>query len=209
MVWRSICCLLAGSLLTPGPLPSQTRDRDVTIRIAGPTRNFAPGRLGSPPVRVPLLRSPLFQNAGQSGFPQLAQAAGIIFAGTVVRIQRQPAIPGQTLATVAITLHVDSGMRGTSSGKEITIREWMGLWSSGQRYRPGEKALFFLYPRSRLGLTSWVGGPLGRFVLDSTGQVVLSAQQMTAFRKDSALGGKSRLPLSDFALAVRRSGEEE
>jgi len=47
----------------------------------------------------------------------------------------------------------------------------MELWSFGLRYRRGERALLFLYPPSRLGLTSWVGGPLGRFAVDSTGSV--------------------------------------
>jgi hypothetical protein len=69
--------------------------------------------------------------------------------------------------------------------------------------------VLFLYPRSKLGLTSCVGGTLGRFNLDAWGRVMLSAQHLTAFHKDSVLGGKSRVAFGDFALAVRHAGEEE
>jgi hypothetical protein len=38
--------------------------------------------------------------------------------------------------------------------------------------RGGQRLLIFLYPPSRLGLTSPVGGPLGQVVLDSRGEIV-------------------------------------
>ena len=207
MVGRSGWCLLAGLLLMPGLLAGQEQTRDLPARAAGSSRGFAPERWGPPPVHAPITRFPVL--GAPARFPQMVHAAGLIFAGTVIRIERQPAIPGQTIETVAITFHVESGIRGAGSGREITIRQWMGLWSFGQKYRRGERALLFLYPTSKLGFTSWVGGPLGRFAVDSTGSVALTAEQMAAFRTDSVLGGKSRLRLSDFALAVRRSGEEE
>jgi hypothetical protein len=67
----------------------------------------------------------------------------------------------------------------------------------------------FLYPPSKLGLTSSVGGEMGRFTLDPWGRIVLSAEHFSAFRADPVLGGKSRASLSDFALAVRRASQEE
>jgi hypothetical protein len=69
--------------------------------------------------------------------------------------------------------------------------------------------LLFLYPPSKLGLTSSVAGEMGRFTVDLWGHVLLSAQHLSAFRADPLLGGKSRLTLSDFAMAVRRASEEE
>lgn len=209
MLGRSGWCLLAVVLLSTGLLVGQEQIRRLPARLATPSRTLAPEHRGLPPVRAPIARFPIVAPPGRFGFPQMAHAAGMIFAGTVVRIERQPAIPGQTIETVAVTFRVESGMRGAATGRELTIRQWMGLWSFGQRYRLEQRALIFLYGRSKLGLTSCVGGPLGRFTLDSAGNVVLTAEQMAAFRTDSVLGGKSRLPLSDFALAVRRSGEEE
>ncbi|HJW99948.1 MAG TPA: hypothetical protein VJ453_07295 [Terriglobales bacterium] len=142
-------------------------------------------------------------------FPDLVRAAGMIFSATVKAIERRPAMAGQSVATVAITLHVEQGVRGVKSGEDVIISQWIGLWSGGQRYRVGEHVLLFLYPRSKLGLTSCVGGTLGRFNMDAWGRVMLSGQHLTAFQKNPVMGGRSRVRFSDFALAVRHAGEEE
>ena len=133
----------------------------------------------------------------------------MIFSGTVTGVVRHAATTGQAMETVSITFHVENAIRGATPGDEVTIRQWIGLWSGGQRYRLGERALLFLYPPSKLGLTSCVGWPLGRFNLDPQGRVLLSAQQLSAFRRDPVLGGKSRVSFRDFALAVRQAAGEE
>jgi hypothetical protein len=143
------------------------------------------------------------------GFPQIAHAAGTIFSGTVTGIARRPATRSQAVETVAITFHVERALRGATPGDDLTISQWIGLWSTGQRYRIGERVLLFLYPPSELGLTSCVAGPMGRFSIDPKGRVLLSAQHLSAFRTDSVLGGKSRVVFSDFALAVQRASEGE
>src|SRR5713226_8041859 len=89
------------------------------------------------------------------------------------------------------------------------LRSGIGLWSSGQRYRVGERVLLFLYPPSKLGLTSTVGAEIGRFRVDPAGQVLLSAQQLSAFRDNPVLAGKSRVKFNDFALAVQRTAEDD
>jgi len=142
-------------------------------------------------------------------FRIISRAAGAIFSGTVTSITRRPATRGQAVETVAITFHIQNAIRGATPGEDFTISQWIGLWSGGQRYRVGERVLLFLYPPSKLGLTSAVAGPMGRFALDRWGRVLLSAQHLSAFRTDPVLGGKSRLRFSDFALAVQRASEEE
>jgi len=133
----------------------------------------------------------------------------MIFSATVTGIARRPATGGQAIETVAITFHVENAIRGATPGEDLTMTQWIGLWSSGQRYRIGERALFFLYPPSKLGLTSCVGWPMGRFSLDSQGRVLLSPQQLSAFQRDPVLGGKLQVSFRDFALAVRQATEEE
>ncbi len=141
---------------------------------------------------------------------QVSQPAGMIFSGRVTAITRVPASGGQALETVAVTFQVERAIRGVRAGKRLTIVEWMGLWSGGQHYQIGERMLLFLYPPSRLGLTSSVGGPLGRFSVDSAGRVLLSQLHSSAFAADPVLGGKSRVTFGDFAQGVRRaSGENE
>ncbi|MGA8492742.1 MAG: hypothetical protein WB711_20130 [Terriglobales bacterium] len=102
----------------------------------------------------------------------LTQSSGYIFAGTVKSVERVSP-KGNGVATVQIDFHVDQGLRGVRTGQMLAIHEWAGLWESGESYRPGERVLLFLYPPSKLGLTSPVRGPLGRFKIGPEGQVVL------------------------------------
>jgi len=206
-------CLLAISfvVLAPIMLNSQS-DRP------NPAPDFAPAftpRGGQPPIDQPspVERFPAPPRAptttpGTSGFPLIARAAGFIFSGTVTAVARRAAVGGESVETVAITFHVQNAIRGAIPGKDLTISQWIGLWSGGQRYRVGERLLLFLYPPSKLGLTSNVGGEMGRFTVDPSGHVLLSAQHLSAFRADPVLGGKSRASLSDFTLAVRRASQE-
>jgi hypothetical protein len=161
----------------------------------------------SPPVSPPG-RSPV-RFPGPIGFPLIARAASTIFSGTVTAIVPRPATSEQAIETVAITFHVENAIRGATAGDDLKISQWIGLWSGGQRYRVGERVLLFLYPPSKLGLTSSVGGAMGRYTIDPWGRVLLSEQHVSAFRGDPILGGKSRIRFSDFALAVRQARKEE
>ncbi len=98
-------------------------------------------------------------------------------------------------------------MRGTASGQSVTIHEWAGLWSRGDRYRVGEHVLLFLYPPSRLGLTSPVSGAMGRFAVGRQGQILLSAQHVDGFAGHPVLGGKRSVAYPEFAAAVRKANE--
>lgn len=212
MSGRSVLCLLAIFVLSL--VPQALRAQDDSPVIPQSALGIASELLQPQPVaplatpdpmgpRLPAHRLPPVT------FPEIARAAGTIFYGKVIGIERHPANRGQAVETVAVTFRVDGAIRGAVPGDRLTISQWIGLWSSGQRYRIGERVLLFLYPPSKLGLTSCVAGPIGRFSVDAWGRVLFSAQHLSAFRKDPVLGGKSRVAFSDFALAVRRAGEEE
>ena len=176
----------------------------------GPAADFGitPERTLQSPGRDPAPILPRPVSPGTFGFSELTRAAGTIFSGTVIAITKRPGVLGKALETVAITFKVESAMRGATPGESLTVSQWMGLWSSGQRYRVGERVLLFLYPPSKLGLTSCVAAPIGRFNIDPGGRVVLSAEHLSAFRTDPVLGGKSHATLNDFALAVQRAGAQ-
>ena len=99
-----------------------------------PPSVYLPGRI----VRSP---RPPISPPGAFGFPQFAQAAGKIFSGRVTNIERRPATRGQSVETVAVTFHVENAIRGATPGQNLTIRQWIGLWSSGRRY--GWESAFF------------------------------------------------------------------
>jgi hypothetical protein len=139
----------------------------------------------------------------------MIRAAGIIFSGRVTFIGQTARSSRPDAASTAITFQVEHAIRGTSTGQSLTIREWAGLWTNGERYRVGQRVLLFLYSPSKLGLTSPVAGGMGRFAMDSQGQIVMGAQDIVILEADPILGGKTVVPYVDFALAVGRSIREE
>lgn len=211
MLRRSVLYLLAGVLVVLAPIVTASQDTNAVAAADSPTRFRSPLPRARHSVREPIHRLHRFprNSAPSSGFPQLVHSAATIFSGTVTRVQPRPANAGQSVATVAITFHIENAILGTVRDRDFTISEWMGLWSSDQRYRVGERVLLFLYPRSKLGLTSSVAGAMGRFTVDTQGGVLLSPLHMSAFRTHPVLGGKSRLRPSDFALAVKQATGEE
>jgi len=215
MVGRICKCLLAVSVVTLAPVFARAQSLrvdsapDVAVSLrTSPAEPPAREQL-RPHLPIPLPGRPPSPPPWTIGFPLIARAAGTIFSGTVTAIARRPATPSQAVETVAITFHIEKAIRGATPGEDLTISQWIGLWSSGQRYRVGERVLLFLYPPSKLGLTSCVAGTTGRFAIDPRGRVLLSAQHLSAFRADPVLGWKSRVSFSDLALAVQRAGEEE
>ena len=109
---------------------------------------------------------------------RLTHDSGSIFTGKVIAVVSGDVqtMPGPGVSR--ITFHVDQGIRGVRSGQTITVREWIGPLLPIDRYFVGERVLLFLYPPSKLGLTSPVGGSLGRFNLDSAGNVVLRPEYL-------------------------------
>jgi hypothetical protein len=148
---------------------------------------------------------------------KLVRVAGIIFSGRVVSIAgaaRARASPlGRAWASTAVTFQVENAVRGTSPGQLLTIHEWAGLWSGGERYRVGEHVLLFLYSPSKLGLTSPVAGAMGRFAVDSQGRIVMNPGQAAALAADPVLagktGGQTVVSYSIFVQAVRRASREQ
>jgi hypothetical protein len=137
----------------------------------------------------------------------LATKAGYIFSGTVKSVGRVVPRTAGSLPVMRITFHVDQGFVGVRSGQDLVINEYVGLWQAGESYLPGERVTLFLYPPSKLGLTSPVGGLSGRFNIDPGGRIIIEP------------GPPHRSPLSrapkpillspdDFARALHRALEE-
>jgi len=105
------------------------------------------------------------------GLSELTRRAGYIFTGTVTAVAPVKTVKPNQAGSVQITFHVDRAIRGVRTGQSLSIREWAGLWQSGEQYRVGQRMLLFLYHPSKLGLSSAVGGAMGRVPLDSKGRV--------------------------------------
>jgi hypothetical protein len=116
---------------------------------------------------------------------QLSRRAGMIFAGTVLAAATQtvttqvaatdqviPSTTPSTTPAVQLSFRVDHAIAGVERGQILTIHEWAGAWSMHRPMSRGQHMLIFLYPLSRLGFTSPVGGSLGQVALDPTGKNV-------------------------------------
>jgi hypothetical protein len=156
------------------------------------------------PIRVPL---PNPVDRGTVVLPEITRAAAIIFSGHVTSVGRSPSA-GRALASTSVTFQVEHAMRGTIAGESLTIQEWAGLWRRGERYRVGERVLLFLYPPSKLGLTSPVAGMGGRFVVDPQGRILLPLQNRGISAADPVSATRTAMPYADFARAVLRTSGE-
>ncbi len=117
---------------------------------------------------------------------QLSRRAGMIFAGTVLTAATQTGItqtaaPDRAVSAAApmvqLSFRVHQAIAGVEQGQILTIHEWAGAWSMHRSMSSGQHILIFLYPLSRLGFTSPVGGSLGQVVLDPSGKIVSNYEQ--------------------------------
>jgi hypothetical protein len=144
---------------------------------------------------------------------QVSRRAGMIFAGTVLAAPMQTAnrlssaidrtISG-TIPAMQLSFRVDEAIAGVEPGQILTIHEWTGAWFMHRPLRKGERVLLFLYPQSRLGLTSPMGGTLGQVALDASGRNVLRS----ASESDANVDG-AKLSVIQLKRTIRRARSEE
>jgi hypothetical protein len=163
-------------------------------------------------LTVAAQRQPIVPRYEVPTLVQLNRNSGYIFVGTVKSVVRvDPASP-TGVATVRITFHVENALRGVRRGQTLVIREWAGRWESGEYYRVGERTMLFLFPPGKLGLTSPVGGELGKFRVDSYGHVLLNRAQVAAVSADPVLSvpwqGRSRMTWKELSNGIRHASQE-
>lgn len=200
--------LVVCSLVFAAPLSLRGQDT-VAKRVPVLAPNLSMLRYGArlEPIRPPLL--PILPRQvpvlpGTIAFQKIVAAAGIIFSGHVTAIGRTPIPSGRGPASTSVTFQVEQAIRGVEAGTSLTIHEWAGLWDGGERYRIGDRVLLFLYPPSKLGLTSPVAGSLGRFSVNSQGRIVMDDEHVTILKADPVVGGKTSIPYIDFAQSIER-----
>jgi hypothetical protein len=160
------------------------------------------------PLKISVAPEPV--KSGTTNLHHLTKTSGYIFAGTVQSVKHVSPSGTNGIASTQITFHVDQAIRGVRNGQTLVIREWAGLWQSGERYRVGERVLLFLYPFSKLGFTSPVGGSMGRFVVDESLRVLLEPASGTIARSPvpaTSKPGKSQVSLDDFVRILGRAEE--
>ncbi len=196
LLLAAACLFLCLSNLLLCPAAAQQSDQIVAERILGPR------------------------------WKQLSRRAGMIFAGTVLANAPQGATAAQmpTLETVPslaaatarptsgptpsieLRFRIDEPIAGVEPGQVLTIHEWAGAWSMHRPMSAGQHVLLFLYPLSRLGLTSPVGGSLGQVFLDQTGNNVSQRSLASSAVVTSGVSssGRTRATVDNETVSVRQ-----
>jgi hypothetical protein len=182
------------------------------IVLAQRTKLLVPALLFVLALAVVAQRQPVAPHYDVPTLVQLNRNSGYIFVGTVKSVTRvEPTSPGG-VGTVLITFHVENAVRGVHDGQTLVIREWAGRWESGEHYRVGERTMLFLFPPGKLGLTSPVGGELGKFRIDSYGHVLLNREQVAAVSANPVLAapwqGRSRMTWRELSNGIRLASQE-
>ena len=160
---------------------------------------------------------------------QLSRQAGMIFAGTVLTATA-PSVTTPTVTTptaaadrvvpgttpsVQLRFRVDQAIAGVEQGQILTIHEWAGAASMYRPLHSGQHILIFLYPPSRLGLTSPVGGSLGQVALDPSGKNVVAQKPAvaTGLRNESSIQPRASVDNGSVSVvqlerAIRSAREE-
>ncbi|SNT27295.1 hypothetical protein SAMN05421770_106237 [Granulicella rosea] len=80
---------------------------------------------------------------------EMAGQAGVIFAGTVISIDR-----ADDLGYVDIRFQVERAVLGVRPGGTYAMREWAGLWRGAPPFHVGQRLLVMLREKSANGLSS-------------------------------------------------------
>ena len=115
-------------------------------------------------------------------FEELADKAGVIFLGTVARVEA----PSTEHPVATVTFSVSDGIRGVQTGEVFTLREWGALWNSGDRYRVGKTLVVFLHSPDRNGLSSPIAG-VGRIEITAADAARISDSQRKALLRSARL----------------------
>jgi hypothetical protein len=141
---------------------------------------------------------------------QISRRAGMIFSGTALTpaapMTNQSApdeVTAGAIPVVLLSFRVDEAIAGVKRGQVVTIHEWAGAWAMHRPMSQGQHILIFLYPPSRLGLTSPVDGALGQIALDATGKNVVERKAATTQPKDASLS-RSRDTATSGSVSVRQ-----
>jgi hypothetical protein len=151
---------------------------------------------------------------------QLSRRAGMIFAGTVLGSTPPTATIDRAVPTsipaVQLSFRVDRAIAGVARGQVLTIREWTGASSLQRPMIKGQHILIFLYPPSRLGLTSPVGGSLGQVALDASGKNVVERKAAAAtelrdasFPRSHAIAAGVTVRVVQLERAIRSARSEQ
>ena len=126
----------------------------------------------------------------------------MVFAGTVLTAAAKTAATDRAVPAVQLSFRVDRAIAGVERGQILTVHEWAGAWSMHRPMRSGQHILIFLYPPSRLGFTSPVGGSLGQVALDPSGKNVAEQKPAADIGLRNESSSRPRVPVDTGSVSI-------
>jgi hypothetical protein len=221
-VFALVCIALYFSLcLGPPALAATPSDQAAAERVLGPQWKHLARRAGMIFAGTDLSTdAEIAKRRDSRGDAQREPRPALTEAESPTRSEgsQQAAILDRGVPSIELRFRIDRPIAGVQSGQVLTIHEWIGASSRQPTLRAGERVLIFLYPPSRLGLTSPVDGPQGAIRLDSSGQSVpartvhgLSTSRDTQHSTSPAVSHPAvptLIPVSQLERAIRAARGE-
>jgi hypothetical protein len=172
-----------GQVQKPGGVPAQ--NPAVRTEHTPPRRPEQMKGVPSPemPPGAPECGGIAPQKTAEDVLAEMVKSAGVIFVGQVyaIRMPEGEANPGTSGGlhssqphVVEIEFRVDQGVRETSIGDPFVLREAEDQWRKGPQFTPHERAIVFLCPPDKDGLSAPVGGAVGVIPRGDDNQVDLT-----------------------------------
>ena len=108
--------------------------------------------------------SPIKFDSAPLNLEEIINFSGKIFSGICTNIEEIEKDPQSNLHVTKYTFKVTEGIKGITDESEVTFKQWAEV-SREVAYKKGGKYIAFLYPESKLGLTSTVGFLQGQFTV--------------------------------------------
>jgi hypothetical protein len=124
------------------------------------------------------LSSSAYGQARSVNLAEMVKYSATIVVGKVTDVREGRHSQYQNIAVTYVTVKVETALRGTPS-QSFTFMQYGGIKSrsiaDAPTYRTNEEILLFLYPESKVGFTSPVGGGQGKFLIarDSKGERII------------------------------------
>lgn len=133
-----------------------------------------------------------------------------IFAGTCIKIKEIKKDSLAKLPVIEYTFEVNEDIKGNIGRREASFKQWMPT-TRDAGYEIGKKYVLFLYPESKIGLTSPVGYLQGRFSvgLEKNSNEEVIKNQLSNIGLSRNLSTQKRIRIKDSELNKYLSSASE
>ena len=130
---------------------------------------------------------------------EVTGSADKIFTGICTGIEEIADDPVSMLQVTQYKFHVLEGIKGVKNNSDIVFKQWQPV-SKDSNFEIAKKYILFLYPESKLGLTSPVGYLQGLFKVERTSDTEYVINKLNNVGLATNLRTRKKISLKDKLL---------